>query len=133
MKFLFNLLIIVLISSVFSCEKVAKDAVELSVDFTWEGLKPCGWGNPEIRFSGVPEKTKFIEIHMYDHAYLHDHGKVTVPYTGNNIFKKDRFEDIQGPCPPDTPGKYEIEIKAIDENKVIIGLGSKERYFPEKK
>ena len=112
MKFIINLIIIVLISSVFSCEKVAKDAVELSVDFTWEGMQPCGWGNPEIRFSGVPEKTKFIEIHMYDHAYFHDHGKETMPYTGNNIIERDRFEEIQGPCPPDIPGKYEITIKA---------------------
>lgn len=133
MKFLLNLLWIALIASCFSCEKVARDAVELSVDFTWEGMQPCGWGNPEIHIRGLPAKTKFIEISMYDHAYFHDHGKVTMPYTGDDVIKRNRFEDIQGPCPPDTPGKYEITIKAIDENKVVIGKGTKTRRFPEKK
>jgi len=132
MKFILNLLVILLIFSVFSCEKMAKDAVELSVDFTWEGMKPCGWGNPEIRFSGVPEHTKFIKIHMYDHAYSHDHGKVTIPYTGNGLIHRAIFKEIQGPCPMYTPGRYEITIKAIDENEVVIGIGSMERYFPEK-
>ncbi len=132
MKLLLNLLIVALIFSFYSCEKVSPNAVELSVDFSWVGMKPCGWGNPEIRFSGVPEKTKFIQIHMYDNVYRHDHGKVTVPFTGNGIIKRDRFIEIQGPCPGDSPGRYEITIKAIDENEVVIGMGSKERYFPEK-
>ena len=69
----------------------------MSVDFTWEGIKPCGWGNPEIQFRGVPEHRKFIKIHMYDHAYSHDHGKVTIPYTGIGLINRDRFKEIQGP------------------------------------
>ena len=134
MKFIINLLIVALIFSVFGCEseKVSQDAVELSVDFSWEGLERCGWGNPEIRFSGVPEQTKFIKVHMYDHVYSHDHGQVIVPYTKNGIIDRGRLKKIQGPCPPGSPGRYEITIKAVDENEVVIGIGSKERYFPEK-
>ena len=132
MKFILNLLIFALTLSVFGCEKVSPDAVELSVDFSWEGMEPCGWGNPEIRFSGVPEQTKFIKVHMYDHVYSFDHGKVIVPYTKNGIIDRGRFKEIQGPCPPAHPGRYKITIKAVDENEVVIGIGSKERPFPEK-
>ena len=134
MKFILNLLIVALILSVFGCEseKVSQDAVELSVDFSWEGMERCGWGNPEISFSGVPAQTKFIKVHMYDHVYSHDHGQVIVPYTKNGIIDRGRFKEIQEPCPPGSPGRYEITIKAVDENEVVIGIGSKERYFPEK-
>jgi len=31
------------------------------------------------------------------------------------------------------PGRYRFKIEAVNENKVIIGIGSKERYFPEDK
>ena len=134
MKVILNLLIVALILSGFGCEseKVSPDAVKLSVDFSWEGMERCGWGNPEIRFSGVPEQTKFIKIQMYDHVYSHDHGKVIVPYTKNGIIGRGRLKEIQEPCPPGGPGRYEITIKALDENEVVIGIGSKERYFPEK-
>jgi hypothetical protein len=73
---------------------LSPNAVELSVDLSWAGMSPCGMGNPEIRFSGVPEKTKSITIHMYDHEYRYDHGKVTIPYTDteNGIINKDRFK-----------------------------------------
>jgi len=132
MKYALRLIMIGLILSIFGCEKVSDDAVELSVDFTWEGMKPCGWGNPEIHVSGVPEKTKMLKISMYDHAYKHDHGKVLVPYTGNEIFEMNKFKGLQGPCPPGSPGRYKITIKALDEKEVVIGIGSKERNFPEK-
>ena len=42
------------------------------------------------------------------------------------------LEKIESPCPPDTPGRYKVTAKAIDENEIVIGVGSKERYFPEK-
>jgi len=44
-----------------NCSNVGPDAVELQVDFTWEGLFPCAvGGNPELRVSGIPEGTKFL-------------------------------------------------------------------------
>lgn len=126
-----RIVIIILLIVVTGCEKVSPDAVALTVDFSWEGMKPCGWGNPEIQVRGVPANTKFLILHMFDHAYSHDHGKVTLPYSGSGVIAKDRFKEIQGPCPVYTPGRYEITIKAVDENQVVIGLGSKERHFPE--
>lgn len=72
---------VVLIVLLSGCarEKISPHVVQLSVNFTWEGLKPCGWGNPEVHFAGVPANTKTIHIHMYDHAYSHDHGTGRCP------------------------------------------------------
>ena len=108
MKHLLPTIIIALIFTFYGCEKekVNQNAVELSVDFTWEGMEQCGWGNPEIHVDGIPEKTKFLKISMYDHAYRHDHGTVKMPYSGVGVIERDRFNKIQGPYPVYTPGQY---------------------------
>ena len=113
-------------------EKISEDAVDLFVEFSWKDMKPCGWGNPEIEIGSVPAETKFLKISMYDHAYRHDHGSEVVPYTGYDTIARDQHKKIQGPCPPGSPGRYEITIKALDEDEVVIGIGSLERFYPEK-
>jgi hypothetical protein len=115
------------------CSDVSPDAVDLEVDFSWEGMVPCGWGIPEIDIKRVPENTKYFVVSMYDHVYFYDHGEVKVAYSGSNIISKDSLKEIYCPCPPDTPGRYKITVKAIDENEIVIGVGTKERYFPEEK
>ncbi len=132
MKTFFFLLIVALFISFFSCEKVSENVVELSVDYSWDGLESCNYGNPEIRVNKIPKQTKYLKLHMYDHEYRYDHGTVEFPYADESIIVKDRFKKIQGPCPPYQPGEYEITIKALDENKIVIGVGAKTRYFPEK-
>jgi hypothetical protein len=132
-KFLFSILLFGLILVQSGCEKetIDPDAAKLMVDFTWEGLKRCGWGNPEIHIDGVPDLAKFLKISMYDHAYSHDHGTVIMPYAGEKTIPLNRFPKIQGPCPVYSPGRYEITIKALDVNKTVVGVGSRERPFPE--
>jgi len=131
MKLIIPLFIVMAFISFPGCEKVSKDAVVLPIDFSWEGINECGWGNPTIFFDNVPKNTKYIKIQMYDHAYAYDHGEVTMPFAGEKIIKNNRFDNIQGPCPPHQPGKYEVTIKTLDENKIVIGKGSKVRPFPE--
>jgi hypothetical protein len=115
------------------CDKPTShpDAARLSVAFSWEGMKPCGWGNPEIHVDGVPAQTKFLIISMFDHAYKHDHGTVTMPFAGERTIARDRFKAIQGPCPSWSPGQYEITIKAVDEKETVIAIGRNQRPFPE--
>ena len=127
--------LILIVCCLFCCERseISPDAVDLKVDFTWEGYRACDRGNPELTINGVPENTKFLEISMFDHAYYVDHGKVTVPYSGSGKFKRGTLMELLGPCPPGGPGRYEITVKALDADEVIIGIGSKERYFPEEK
>ena len=130
-----NTLFVILITFTFFFfffSNVSPNAVELEVDFSWEEMQRCGMGIPEIRIKEVPNSTKHFIIRMYDHAYHWDHGKVKVAYRGSNIISKNHLEKIESPCPPDTPGRYEVTVKAIDNNGVVIGVGSKERYFPEK-
>jgi|AP12_2_1047962.scaffolds.fasta_scaffold22739_1 phosphatidylethanolamine-binding protein (PEBP) family uncharacterized protein len=125
--------ILVFCSLISACSNVSSDAVELKVDFSWAGMKPCGWGNPEIHVEGLPENTKSLKVSMYDSVYLHDHGEVILINDGSGIIPIGTTEELQGPCPPDVPGRYEITVKALDENNVVIGIGSKKRYFPEEK
>ena len=113
------------------CSDVSPDAVDLDVEFSWQDMKPCSWGNPEIRIGGLPENTKFLTVSMYDSVYLHDHGEFTIAYDGSGIIPMGASEKLQGPCPPDVPGRYKITVKALDENNAVIGIGSKKRYFPE--
>lgn len=114
------------------CSKVSEDAVELKVDFTWEGMVPCGvGGNPEIRVSGIPDGTQVLVVSLYDHGL--SHGKQSIPYDGSGIIKKGTLKRIEDPCPFSDPGRYRFKIQAVDENKVIIGIGSRERQYPEDK
>ena len=133
MKDAFKAILIAIIFFLFGCSNVSPNAVELSVDFSWEGMVPCSWGIPDIGIKGVPENTKYLIVSMYDHVYFYDHGEVRVANNGSNIIAKDSLKEIYCPCPPDVPGQYKISVKAIDENEVVIGIGSKERYFPEEK
>ncbi len=133
MKKIFYLFLMAAIFLGFGCSDGNPDAVDLAVEFSWEGMQACSMGNPEISVGRIPVKTKFLMVHMYDHVYSWDHGEATIPYNGSGLIESGVLEKIEGPCPPDVPGRYKITVKALDENKVVLGIGSKERYFPEKK
>lgn len=128
-KLLGRVFIIVLV--IFTgCSKANPDAVELNVDFTWEGFSPCGAGShPEIRISGIPDETKFIIVKLTDHGL--SHGKQMLPYDGSGVIKKGALDKIESPCPLGDPGRYKYKIMALNEDKVIIGTGNRERYYPE--
>jgi hypothetical protein len=132
MKQIFAYVLIIALLVLVSCSKVSSDAVELRVDFTWEGFDPCGVGsNPEIRVSGIPDETKILVVKLYDHGL--SHGKQSLSYDGSGIIKKNTLDKIESPCPIGDPGQYKYKIEALNENKVIIGIGSRVRYYPEKK
>ena len=58
MKHVITSVLIALLFSSFRCSNVSPDAVDLEVDFSWEGMEPCGWGIPEVGIRGEPENTK---------------------------------------------------------------------------
>ena len=124
--------LIVLFFAFASCSNISPDAVELEVDFSWEGMVPCAMGgNPEIKLSGIPDSTKTIVVRLYDSNMAH--GKQTLTYAGSSIIKEGAMDEIEGPCPRAfDSGRYKYKIEAVNENGVVIGIGSKERYFPEK-
>ncbi len=132
-KYLIMLILMALLVALFSCTKVSPDAVELKVDFTWEGLVPCApGGNPEIRVSGVPGDTRILRVTLHDHDGV-GYTRQTMPYDGTDIIQKGSLDEISEPCPFFEAAQYTYEIAAVDENGVIIGIGSKKRFFPEEK
>jgi phosphatidylethanolamine-binding protein (PEBP) family uncharacterized protein len=134
MKKLISLILISIIFSLLGCGEKDSNAVALSVDFTWEDYANCDRGLPQMSIGGIPENTKFLKVSMYDHKFGFDHGEVKMVYEGSGIIFRDKSAEITGPCPPpNDPGRYKITIKALDENDIVIGIGSKERSFPEKK
>lgn len=135
MKTLLNLLIMVLFFSFFGCgnenDNVSHDAAELSVDFSWQGMKPCGKDNPEIDIRRIPVDTKFLNIKMLDIGHHHDNKTVHIPHNGDTKLSRKKYKGITTPCPGMLPGQYRITVKAIGKNGLVIGVGSKERSFPE--
>ena len=88
-------MLITLIFAFLGCSNVSPDAVELTVDFTWEGMVPCAvGGNPEIRVGGIPDDTKVLVVSLYDHGM--SHGKQKFIYDGTAIIKKGALEVAKG-------------------------------------
>jgi hypothetical protein len=86
MKPIFVHVLIMVLLVLIGCPKVSSDAVELGVDFTWEGFSPCGVGShPEIRVSGIPDETKVLVVKLTDHGL--SHGKQSLPYDGSGVIK----------------------------------------------
>ena len=134
MKQVIALILIGICFSLYSCEKKDSNAVELSVDFTWEGYEACAMGLPQMSIGGIPENAKILKVSMYDHEFGFDHGEVTITYEGTGTITRGSYAEITGPCPPpNSAGRYKISVKALDRNDIVVGTGSKERLFPEKK
>ena len=131
MKHVIISVLIALFFSFFGCSDVSPDAVELQVDFTWDGMIPCALGgNPEIRVSVVPAETKDLIVTLYDHDGM-GHSKQTLSYDGSGIIKRGVLDAIESPCPFFDSARYTFKVEAVNENGIAIGIGSRERSFPE--
>jgi hypothetical protein len=75
------------------------------------------------------DETKVLVVKLHDHGL--SHGKQSIPYGGSGIIKKGTLDKIESPCLIGDPGRYKYQIEAINENKVIIGIGSRVKYYPE--
>jgi len=130
MKHNITYVLIIALIVLINCSNVSPDAIEMKVDFTWDGLVPCALGgNPEIRISGIPEGTKTFVVSLYDHGM--SHGKQTLGNDGSGIIRKGALDEIEGPCPFADSGRYKFKVEAVNANKKIIGIGSLERNYPE--
>ena len=126
------LILMGMFSLLCGCEKTNPDAVELTVEFNWQGYPSCDTGLPQMTIGGIPAGTKFLAISMYDHKFGFDHGEIRIAYENSGTIARRRVSDITGPCPPPKEqGRYEITVTALDGNDSIVGIGSKERYYPE--
>jgi hypothetical protein len=58
---LFFLILVAFWFVYFGCSNVSSNAVDLEIDFSWEGMQRRGMGIPEIRIKEVPNNTKYLK------------------------------------------------------------------------
>ena len=68
---------------------------------------------------------------MYDLDNRYNHGGGTVGSDGSNVIGEGALKKYEGPYPPgNMKPRYEISVKALDENGKVIAFGKKMRRFP---
>jgi phosphatidylethanolamine-binding protein (PEBP) family uncharacterized protein len=112
--------------------KVAPDAVDLTVDFSWEGIKRCSNHSPEINVSGIPPTTKSFKVELKDlDVPTWDHGGGAVTNDGSGLIPPGSLKSgYNGPCPPSGSHSYQFTVKAVNEAGIIIGIGKATKKFP---
>lgn len=113
----------------FSCKKISPDAVEFELDYSWGTGLGENQKKPEIRLTGIPSTTKFLEVQLVDlDLSYYNHGEVEkITYVENGVIPYGSLKNYIGPSPPPPPQGhlYEYTIKALDENGVVVGIGKK--------
>lgn len=115
--------------------EIPRDAVEMTVDFSWEGIEACGHASPEIRVSNVPEGTQTLQVELQDVTLPEwSHGGGRVAYDGSGVIPAGALDiGYNGPCPP--PGrrhKYTFSVMAKGADGAIVGFGKAGQPFPPK-
>ena len=114
--------------------KIPKDAAEMTVVFSWEGIDPCTHESPELKVSAVPDGTAELRVKLKDISMpAWNHGGGKVKYDGSGIIPAGALKlGYNGPCPPSGRHKYEFSVMAVDADGVIIGFGKARQSFPPK-
>ena len=114
---------------------IPKNAADLTVDFSWKGVRACTHESPEIRVARVPDGTVELEARLKDITLpAYNNGGGSVEYDGSGIIPAGALNvGYNGPCPP--PGsrhKYEFSVIARNAQGEIIGFGKSRQSFPPK-
>jgi hypothetical protein len=142
LPFLILLLVLTLITG---CSKkykgeapivIPKEAVQLEVFFSWEGIEPCTHHSPEIKVSGTPDGTETLWVklkNITEPTWNQGGGKVR--HDGSGIIPAGALQTgYNGPCTPKGQRyKYEFRVMALDVNDMIVGFGKARHSFPTKK
>jgi hypothetical protein len=86
-------------------------------------------------YSNLPQisvdfSTMSFQISMFDLDNRYDHGGGTVVNDGSNLISEGALKQYEGPSPMFGSPRYEISVKAVDENGRIVTFGKKMRRFP---
>lgn len=115
--------------------EIPKDAAEMVVTFSWEGIAACAHDSPEIRVADIPEGSAELQVKLTDLSLPDwNHGGGSVTPDGSGIIPAGALDaGYNGPCPPPgTRHKYEFSVMAMDDQGVIIGFGRSRQKFPPK-
>ena len=116
--------------------KIPKDAAEMTVDFSWEGVEACTHDSPEIRVSNIPDGTEELRVKLKDIDVPEwNHGGGNMKNVESGIIPAGALKlGYNGPCPPPKGRhKYELSVMAVNADGVIIGFGKARQSFPPKK
>ncbi len=132
MSFIRKTLVCVLLSLL----AVSANAGEFTIDFTWEGLKLCTSGypnvvdNPKFVIKGLPKGTTKVSFRLKDkNVSSYNHGGGTVNMSNDGIVPRGLFR-YQSPCPPGGKHKYEWTATAKSGFKTL-GKAKAMRLYPE--
>ena len=118
----------------FGCvsAQVSPNAVNLTIKFSWKGVKKCSSYSPKIRVSNIPAGTKSFQVKLKDFdAPSWNHGGGKVPNNGSGIIPAGALKSgYNGPCPPSGSHRYQFTVNAIDKEGIIIGIGKAVKKFP---
>lgn len=127
------ILLILVIVIVTACEKRAEEVSDMGVSFKWNPPK-TQYQNPEIHLTGIPEATHRFLVKLVDlDLKTYNHGGGYYLHNGFSVIPPGELDgDYQGPSPP--PGivhQYQITVKALNADDVVIGEGRYTRQYPE--
>ena len=115
----------------FGCSDDYANLPQMSVDFSWPKNQKCfDKRSPKIALENIPKTTKSFQINMDDLDNRYDHGGGTVPFKGPGIIAEGSLKAYRGPCPSYGSPRYQLTVKAIDENGKIIAAGRQIKKFP---
>ena len=125
-----SIIIVFAIFSVFlGCAEDYSNLPQISVDFSWPEKRAYEI-SPEIKLKNVPDSTMSFQISMFDLDNRYDHGGGTVVNDGSNLISEGALKQYEGPSPMFGSPRYEISVKAVDENGRIVAFGKKMKRFP---
>ena len=126
-----NIIILIIFLVLYGCSDDYSNLPQMSVDFTWLKDQKCfDERSPEIILDNVPGSTKSFQINMYDLTNSYDHGGGAVEFEGSNIIPQGALKKYKGPCPSYGSPRYQLTVKAIDENGTVIAFGKRTKRFP---
>jgi len=135
-------IIAALILLIIACAKdqnqivIPKDATEMEVEFSWDGIKACTHESPEIKVTHIPDGTVELQARLKDiDLPAYNHGGGVVKHDGSGIIPAGALTiGYNGPCsPPGSRHKYEFSVMAKNAEGAIIGFGKSRQSFPPKR
>lgn len=107
-----------------------KAAAPVSVDFTWEGVRPCSNVSPRIAVHDYPAATRRLRVELVDlDAVISRHGGGEVALPKDGVIPPGALTNYRGPCPSQKTIKYEMRVWALDASGAVLARGAAERDY----